>query len=316
MKKLSLIIFALFALAASPAEAASRFAVCTVTCTWDASSTAMWSTTTGGVTGASAPGTGDAVIFDGATCVGGVTCTITWNAPNNVQSITSGACTASTTGCIIDNSINNNNITLSAAAGWNNSGTGTRAIKLGSATYTLSSATCSSNLWNWATQTNLTLTAGTSIINFSGTYTGTAVCSFSLGSVAVTYNSMNWTGAGNKTGISLAIGGTGVTFNSMGFTAPGTAYFTAGTTTNIGTLSIAASNTSPFLLTSSGTTIATVNLTTGATLTGGVGVHALTFTTTTPTVTGWDFGQNTNATITAPSGSGGATGILRLGVGQ
>lgn len=295
---------------AVPAHAANRFAVCVATCTWDSSGTTMWSATTGGATGASNPGTGDAVVFDGATCVGGVTCTITLSAPNNVQQITSGACTASTTGCIIDNSVNNSNITLSAAAGWSNSGTGTRNIKLGSATYTLSSNTCTSVLWNWATTTNLTFSAGTSTINFSGGYSGSVSCSFSFGSQ--TYSTVNFSGSGNKVGLNI----TGAnTFSLLSFTAPGNANFAASTTNNVGTLSISASNSSPFLLNSSTNSAqTTINLTTSATITA-VGFKGVAFTTTTPTVTGWDFGDNSGATINAPSTGGGASGILRPGIG-
>src|SRR5258708_36798458 len=82
------------------ASAANRFAVCTTTCTWDGASTAMWSTSSGGATGASVPGASDPVIFDGSTCVGGTTCTTTVNTNPTIASLTMGSCTASTTGCI------------------------------------------------------------------------------------------------------------------------------------------------------------------------------------------------------------------------
>lgn len=148
------------------AEAANRFAVCTVTCTWDASSTAMWSTSTGGATGASVPGTSDAVILDAATCVGGVTCTVTINTTITVQSITAGACTASTTGCIIDFSVNNNNVTVTAAVGINFSGTGTRDIRLGNGTWNITGSGAGST-WGMGTVTNLTFNANSSTINFT-----------------------------------------------------------------------------------------------------------------------------------------------------
>lgn len=311
MRYLSRFFIPLVLLWVLPAEAANRFAVCTVTCTWDASSTAMWSTTTGGAIGASAPGTGDAVVFDGATCVGGVTCTITLNAPNNVQSITSGACTASTTGCIIDNSVNNNNITLSGNVAWSNSGTGTRNVKLGSATYTISTNTCTSDPWTWTTTTNLTFSAGTSTINFTGSYSGSTGCTFALG--ALSYNNVNFSGSGNKVGINIS--GSNI-FASLSFTAPGNATFVGSITNSIGTLAIAGSNSSPFLLASSASNAqTTINLTTSATITA-TGFKGIIFTTTAPTVTGWDFGDNSGFTaINAPSTGGGPSGILRSGVG-
>src|SRR6185312_14968270 len=106
-----------FLASAAPAEAANRFAVCSTTCTWDNTSTAMWSTTSGGATGASAPTASDAVIIDAATCVGGTTCTITTFAGTiSVQNITWGACTASTTGCIVKADTNNTNFTINGSS--------------------------------------------------------------------------------------------------------------------------------------------------------------------------------------------------------
>jgi len=153
------------------ADAANRFAVCATTCTWDGASTAMWSTTTGGATGASVPGSADAVILDGATCVGGTTCTITVNTSPNILSLTMGNCTASTTGCILDFSVNNNNL---AATTISLTGTGTRTLKMGSGTWTI---TGTGTLWTLATATNITLTPGASNLIFqvnniqAGTFT-------------------------------------------------------------------------------------------------------------------------------------------------
>lgn len=150
----------LLALAFLPggAEAAARFAVCATTCTWDNTSTAMWSTTSGGATGASAPTSADTVTLDANTCVGGTTCTITtFSGTISVQTITWGACTASTTGCIIDASVNNTNFTLSTSAGvtgvFNGSGTGTRQWKAGTGTYNIS-VTSTSLLIEMSTVTN------------------------------------------------------------------------------------------------------------------------------------------------------------------
>lgn len=151
-------------------EAANRFAVCTVTCTWDNSSTVMWSTTTGGATGASAPGSGDSVVLDGATCVGGVTCTITVNANLNILSLTTGACTASTSGCVLDFSANNNNISVVNVS---LTGAGTRTLNMGSGTWTVT-GNGGTAIWDCTTCGALTLNAGTSTLVFtpSGTASG------------------------------------------------------------------------------------------------------------------------------------------------
>lgn len=195
------------------AEAAARFAICSVTCTWDGASTAMWSTTSGGGTGASVPGSGDAVTLDVNTCVGGVTCTITVNTNFSIQSLTTGACTASTTGCVLDFSVNNNNVTIGGANnGWNNSGTGTRAIKLGSGTFTMSDA--SGNIWNWTTITNFTLTAGTSTILYSAVATGGRTF---IGGAAQTYNNFTVTNASSNGG-AINVLSTGNTFANLTLT--------------------------------------------------------------------------------------------------
>jgi hypothetical protein len=159
MKKLfGLFLLALAFLAPDLAQAATRFAVCTTACTWDNTSTAMWCATDTGCTGASAPVAGDIVTFNGNTCVGGTTCTITTFAGTiSAQQIVWGACTASTTGCIIDASVNNTNFTLSATGGstgtFNGSGTGTRKWLAGTGTYSITD-TSASPLFTMATTTN------------------------------------------------------------------------------------------------------------------------------------------------------------------
>ena len=165
MKRLLLSLIALCLLSLS-AEAANRFAVCATNCTWDGVSTAMWSTTTGGATGASVPGSADAVILDGATCVGGTTCTITVNTNPTILSLTMGACTASTTGCILDFSANNNNVTIgssSTSGSFSGTGTGTRTLRMGSGTWTVIGT---GTIWTLATVTNLTFTPGGSNLIF------------------------------------------------------------------------------------------------------------------------------------------------------
>lgn len=178
MKKLfGLALLALAFLAPDLAQAAQRFAVCTTTCTWDNTSTAMWSTSSGGATGASAPVAGDDVILDAATCVGGTTCTITTFAGTiTANSITWGACTASTTGCIIAANTNNTNFTLSIGGGstaFNGSGTGTRNWNAGTGTYALAQTGAGSCI-NMGTTTNGTFTFSSATWSCSGNSSGNA----------------------------------------------------------------------------------------------------------------------------------------------
>lgn len=182
-KLLGLFLLALAFLAPGSADAANRFAVCTTTCTWDNTSTAMWSTSTGGATGASAPTSADAVIIDAATCVGGTTCTITtFSGTISAATITWNACTASTTGCIIDASSNNTNFTLSSsgATAFAGSGTGTRKWLAGTGTYTLTMS-AANNCFDMTTSTNdqgsvfsgaTWICSGTTTVNTSRTWGG------------------------------------------------------------------------------------------------------------------------------------------------
>ncbi len=148
-------------LATISADAAARFLVaCTSTCTWDNSSTLIWSTTSGGAAGSAAPTSADAVTLDANSCVGGVTCTITVNANLNISSLTMGACTASTTGCILDFSVNNNSF---AATSVSLTGTGVRTLKMGSGVWTI---TGTGTIWTTAVTTNLTFTPSTSNLRF------------------------------------------------------------------------------------------------------------------------------------------------------
>lgn len=157
MRKLfGAILLALAFLAPDLAQAASRFAICSTTCTWDNTSTAMWAATSGGATGASVPVAGDDVVIDANTCVGGTTCTITtFSGTISAGTITWGACTASTSGCIIDASVNNTNFTLSSTAGaaFSGTGSGTRQWKAGTGTYTLTTSN-SNGCVNMQTTTN------------------------------------------------------------------------------------------------------------------------------------------------------------------
>src|SRR4029079_5201559 len=108
-----------------------------------------------------------------------------------IQSFAMGSCTASTTGCIFDNSGHNNNSTVTALGNaFNISGTGTRTVKLGTSTITLSGT---GPTFNAGTATNLTYTGNTgSTISFTGT-TGKTLSSPNLthGTVSATGSTDN-----------------------------------------------------------------------------------------------------------------------------
>lgn len=247
MKRLLLTLGALLFLTVG-AEAASRFAVCTATCTWDNSSTLMWSTTSGGATGASAPTTTDDVTFDAQTCVGGVTCTATVNANIDILSL-SFNCAASTTGCILDFSVNNNTVNLrSTGTALSTTGSGnSRTLKMGSGAWSLTGA-ANGNVINSGNSTNLTVTGSAVISITSNTVTGNV-----------------------KTIILGGSGGTPPTYNiSLLSSGSQGGYFQfAGSTASIGTLSIATPN---YVAFSSGVTYTITTMTATGTASNQIGI--------------------------------------------
>lgn len=297
---LSLIVLCLLCVSA---QAANRFAVCTATCTWDASSTAMWSTTTGGGTGASVPGTGDSVVLDAATCVGGVTCTITVNTSFTIQTLTMGACTAATTGCILDFSVNNNSPTFNTN-GVNISGSGTRTLKMGSGTFTI---TGTSGLWNATTVTNLTLTQGTSTIAFSG---NTATPRQFIGG-GKTYATVS-IGANTSAG-AFQFTDSGNTYTTLNISAPNWVTFTFSSTTTVtNAIAWTGTLTKQILVSSDSNGLgATINSAANAAIQyagiyrltfGGGGTHAAT--------NSFNFHNNSGITITAPASLGASSACI------
>lgn len=293
------LLFAL--LCATGAEAANRFLTCATTCTITAIDTSIWGTTTGG-TGASVPGSGDAVILDAATCVGGTTCTATMGPGYNPtwQSITMGTCTASTAGCILDFAPNDNNVTLSVA--FNCTGTGTRTLNMGDGIWTVSGTT--GTVWDCGVITNLTFNANSSTLAFSATPTSSRTINFG----GLTYNIVTITNsvASSRT-IIWSVGnptftGAVTLSNVLNLRLSGTqAYTFNGGLTYNGT-----STTQAALYTDgAGTPAATVNVAGAVSLAwlfiqnitkGGAGSITAT--------NSFDAGGNTGVTITGPSGGG------------
>lgn len=122
--------------------------------TWDAISLLNWSTSSGGAAGASVPGSGDTVIFDGAS--GGGTVTVGYDP--SVISITGGAFTGT-----LDFATSNPTMQT-----FSFSGTGTRTLNYGSGNWTITGN--NATVWTTQTTTNLTTVVGTATINF--TYAG------------------------------------------------------------------------------------------------------------------------------------------------
>src|SRR5216684_6823753 len=126
--------------------------------TWDNATTTNWSLSTGGAGGAAVPAAADTVTFDASSGAGTCTVAATINGSNTIVSLTCGAM-----GMTLDFSVNNPSVTMVTMS---ISGAGTRTVKLGSGTFTLTSNN-TSNMFDASTITGLTLTAGTSTINFA-----------------------------------------------------------------------------------------------------------------------------------------------------
>lgn len=288
-----------------PASAASRFAVCTVTCTWDASDTTMWSASTGGATGASVPGSADTVTLDAATCVGGVTCTITMGAAYNptIQSLTMGACTGATTGCVLDLSVNNNSPTVTANTGVSITGTGTRVLRMGTGTWTLSGTvtnTNSANIWTATTTTNLTLTPSTSTIKLTGNSAGQR--SFIGG--GLTYG--NVTFDSNTSGGNVSVTGAN-TFATLTVNGQQNVVFPLTTTNTITSLVVTGTSTLQASIGSaSGAAITTLSVAAGTQTLNWAAIQRITFTGGATFVgsNSFDLGGNTGITISPPSAGG------------
>lgn len=207
MKKILLSIFLLL-IGILPVNATAKFLIaCTTACTWDNTNDAIWSLSSGGANNTTHPVAADTVTLDANTCTAGVTCTITVNATISITSLTMGTCTASTTGCILDFSANDNNITMQTFSG---TGTGTRTLNMGDGTWTLTAT--NGTVWDFTTATNLTFNANLSTIDFVATATNTRT--WAGGSK--TYNNVSVTNPASNTAKVRITGGSN-TFANLSF---------------------------------------------------------------------------------------------------
>ena len=304
MKRLTLSLFFILLLTLS-ADAAVRFGVCATTCTWDASSTAMWSTSTGGATGASVPTTIDDVQFDANTCVGGTTCTITVNTNFTINSITMGNCTASTTGCILDFSVNNNSPHL---ATFNASGSGVRTIKMGTGTWTVAGTGV---LWFIPTSTNLTFTPSTSNLIFQ--VTGTAGGSMNAGTVTYGHITIAAYQSLATAGIFTFTPNTSFTIGTFDVIAPNFIQLISSPSSITVTNPIhwTGSGTNSIRIQSNGANQAVITVAAGSTINQGT-FQSIAWTGATTATNSFEFGRigGTGLTVTGPTGSGAGACIL------
>lgn len=274
-------------------HAANRFLTCNTTCTITAADTSIWGSSSGG-TGASVPGSSDAVILDGATCVGGTTCTATMGAAYNPtwQTLTMGACTASTSGCILTFATNNNNITLNATnTVLSLTGTGVRTLNMGSGTWTLSGAT---PIIDTDTATNLTLSGASATISYTSA-SPVGARTFSTG--AKTWG--NIIIAANSTGYSTWFIN-GATFTSLTVGAGVHLNFQNGHTFTITTLTMNCTTAALCLVRSqSQSTETTLALTTANIV--GMAANLVTFTGSPTATSSYSLGGVTGITIVAPA---------------
>jgi len=273
---------------------ASRFWV-GGTGTWDSSTTTHWAATTGGAGGQSVPGSADTVTFDGSS--GGGTVTVNFGGTITVQSITCGAFTGT-----LDFSANNNSVTLSAATGLNNNGSGTRTLNWGSGTWTFTGA--STTIISTGT-TGLTQNASSASIVFTAT---TATARGNVLGNSTSYGQITISANSSGGGFNLTGGSTGVTFTSLSVAAPNYVLMPSGTTKTItNAMSISGSSSSQIgFAATAGGNIATVSSANNGTFTWS-SFHDMTFSGggTFTASSSFDLGHNSGITITAPASGGG-----------
>ncbi len=277
---------------------------------WTPTNTNNWVSTSGGSNyGQTVPSSADDVFLNASS--GSGTITPNFGGPFTLQSLNIGALNGT-----FDNSVNNNNITLtqSSAAALDNNNAGTRTINLGSATYTLNAATA---FWDSGSTGGLTMIATASTIAFTGT---TGVRIFKGNSKTYGTISFAATSSGNgKVSIQNASG----TITSLVLNAPLVTLFQSGGGANtITSLTAVGSSTAQNLLAGDGIggvetqapiTVTNANLSWAA-------FRDIAFTGAPIATNSFDLGNNTGITITAPvaggggsSGRGGARGFGRLG---
>ena len=255
--------------------------------------TTNWASTSGGAGGQSVPGSADDTTWDSLS--GGGTTTLNFGGSISLNSITNNAFTGTW-----DNSVNNNNITLSlTGTAYNCSGSGVRTIKLGSATYTMTAAALAQFGFNPAT--NLTLSASAATLSFAGAGTKaiTAGGSQTFGTVSF----------GTSSGVGFCHFVSSMTVGTLNVTAPNVVQFGAGSTVTISNpFAFTGSPGSEISISSDGfPTTATVAAAAASTASW-CAFRDMTFTGSPVASNSFDLLHNSGITITPPSSGGGGGG--------
>lgn len=266
----------------------------------DGSTTTHIAASSGGAGGASYPGPGDTMTFDGASGGG----TVTASADHTWQSMTSGAFTGT-----LDWSTNNKNMTLTLSGNaMSTSGSGIRTLRLGNGIWLLPGANAA---WAASTTTNLTFAANSSTIKF----TGDGARAFAGGGLtfnAVVIDSATLTG-------SIFNVTSNNSFASLTINAPNNVTLAGGGTQTVTTLTVNGTSASQVFLRSNSTTAAGISVAANApTITwGALQLLACSGGATFAASNSFDGGGNTSITITAPSGgAGGLLGSANLSGGM
>lgn len=166
--------------------------------TWDGSSTANWSTTSGGASGASAPTSADAALIDAnsgsgviTTASGSASASITLN--NTNIELRLGANHTSAGGFTFTiGTLNLNDFTLTQSGNFNSNNSNARTLAFGS-TGKISLSNGGTPIWSCATVTNLVVTGTPTVdLTYAGsTGTRTIQNGFSAGGSAATSISFN-----------------------------------------------------------------------------------------------------------------------------
>jgi len=197
--------------------------------TWDATTTANWSATSGGASGASVPGAADDVTIDSSF-------TVTTNYNVSVISVTINAATATlslggTLTCsgaitLTRGTFTTNNYAVSATA-LSSSNANTRTFNLGSSAVTLSAAAAI----DFTSNTSITFNAGTSTITCSAT--SATIVGGQTSGIGVTFYNVSLT----ATNVSTHNINSRNTFNNLTVTAPAAAGVTQVTFNSYQTIS-------------------------------------------------------------------------------
>ncbi len=260
---------------------------------WDTTNTNNWVSTTNGVDyGQTVPGSGDAVTF--GVNSGGGTVTLNFGGTISLTSIIVGAFTGTW-----DNSVNNNNMTISGTAGFTGSGAGTRTIKLGTATYTLSNDITN---WDWSTTTGLTYSGNTGAnIVFSG---ATGSRQFNGGGLShgnVTLGASTGTGRYTVTGAN--------TFNSLSIAGANFVIIPSTSTTTITNAFTWTGSSSGQIGLAAATTGTAATIAAAASSTASwVAFRDMTFTGSPTATDSFNLLNNSGITITPPGGAGSSIG--------